>query len=53
MCTAKPGTNVAQNPGYVADTQVALYANDTKIWRSIKNKEDIAQCTTTKGYKYS
>ena len=28
---------------YSTDTHIALYADDTKIWRSIKNEEDIAQ----------
>ena len=29
--------------GISTDTLIALYAGDTKIWRSIKNEEDIAQ----------
>ena len=27
----------------IPDTYIALYADDTKIWQSIKNEEDIAQ----------
>ena len=34
--------------GIITDTRIALYADDTKIWRSIKNEEDMAE-----GYKYS
>ena len=29
--------------GISTDTRIALYADDTKIWRSIKNEEDMAQ----------
>ena len=28
---------------FSTDTNIALYADDTKIWQSIKNEEDIAQ----------
>ena len=29
--------------GISEDTHLALYADDTKIWRSIRNEEDIVQ----------
>ena len=29
--------------GVSEDTHLALYADDTKIWRSIRNEEDIVQ----------
>ena len=29
--------------GISTDTHIALYADDTKLWRSIKNEEDITQ----------
>ena len=29
--------------GISKDSRIALYADDTKIWRSIKNEEDMAQ----------
>ena len=37
--------------GISTDTHIALYADDTKIWRSIKKRT--GYCTITKGYKYS
>ena len=37
--------------GNVTPLHIALYVDDTKIWRSIKKRS--GYCTTTKGYKYS
>ena len=36
-------TRTLSTEGISTDTHIALYADDTTIWRSIKNEEDITQ----------